>query len=92
MKILFISYSFPPIGGSGVVRSLKHIKYLPQYGITPIILTCNPKTSKIPLDYSRMVDVNPNIKVYHADDNSTYPSWVKGHRAKIIYSSLFKIS
>lgn len=36
-KILFITYMFPPIAGSGIQRSLKFIKYLPEFGIEPII-------------------------------------------------------
>jgi len=38
-KILFITYHFPPIAGSGIQRSLKFIKYLPEFGIEPIVLT-----------------------------------------------------
>lgn len=38
-KILMITYSFPPAGGSGVQRSLKFAKYLKYFGWQPIILT-----------------------------------------------------
>lgn len=38
-KVLFISYYFPPSGGSGVQRVLKFIKYLPQFGWQPIVYT-----------------------------------------------------
>ncbi len=31
-KVLFIAYYFPPIGGSGVFRSVKFVKYLPEFG------------------------------------------------------------
>lgn len=31
-KALFIAYYFPPLGGSGVYRSIKFVKYLPLYG------------------------------------------------------------
>lgn len=37
-KILIITYYYPPAGGSGVQRWLKFAKYLPDFGITPIIL------------------------------------------------------
>jgi glycosyltransferase involved in cell wall biosynthesis len=39
MKILFIAYFFPPSGGGGVQRSLKFARYLPEFGIEPLILT-----------------------------------------------------
>ncbi len=38
-KILVVAYYFPPSGGPGVQRVLKHIKYLPEFGWLPIILT-----------------------------------------------------
>lgn len=38
-KILIIAYYFPPIGGGGVQRTVKFVKYLPEFGWEPIILT-----------------------------------------------------
>ena len=37
--ILVISYYWPPAGGPGVQRVLKFVKYLPLFGIEPVILT-----------------------------------------------------
>lgn len=39
MKVLIITYYWPPAGGSGVQRWLKFVKYLPEFGITPIVFT-----------------------------------------------------
>ncbi len=39
MKVLIITYYWPPAGGSGVQRWLKFVKYLPEYGITPVVYT-----------------------------------------------------
>lgn len=36
-KILIVLYYWPPAGGPGVQRWLKFIKYLPQFGIQPIV-------------------------------------------------------
>jgi glycosyltransferase involved in cell wall biosynthesis len=38
-KILIVAYYFPPSGGPGVQRVLKHIKYLPEFGWQPYVLT-----------------------------------------------------
>ena len=38
-KVLIISYYFPPSGGPGVQRVLKFVKYLPDFGWQPIVLT-----------------------------------------------------
>jgi len=37
--VLFIAYFFPPLGGGGVQRSLKFVRYLPENGWMPIVLT-----------------------------------------------------
>ena len=36
-KILLISYMFPPIAGAGTQRPLKFVKYLPDFGIEPVV-------------------------------------------------------
>lgn len=38
-KVLVIAYFFPPLGGAGVQRVLKFVKYLPRYGFQPVVLT-----------------------------------------------------
>lgn len=39
MRLLLVSYDFPPVGGTGVLRAVKFARYLPQHGIEPIVLT-----------------------------------------------------
>ena len=36
-KLLIITYYWPPAGGPGVQRWLKFVKYLPEFGIQPIV-------------------------------------------------------
>ena len=38
-KVLIVSYYFPPSGGPGVQRVLKFVKYLPEFGWQPVVLT-----------------------------------------------------
>jgi len=38
-RVLFISYHFPPIGGAGVQRPTKLVRYLPDFGWDPLVLT-----------------------------------------------------
>jgi len=38
-KVLMIAHQFPPVGGSGVQRSVKFAKYLPLFGWEPVVLT-----------------------------------------------------
>jgi glycosyltransferase involved in cell wall biosynthesis len=42
-RVLFVAYQFPPVGGAGVQRTTKFIKYLPRYGWAASVLTvANP--------------------------------------------------
>ncbi|MEQ9310336.1 MAG: glycosyltransferase family 4 protein [Balneolaceae bacterium] len=41
-NVLVIVYYFPPMGGSGVQRPLKFIKYLREFGWNPIVLCPEP--------------------------------------------------
>ena len=36
-KLLIITYYWPPAGGPGVQRWLKFVKYLPEFGVQPIV-------------------------------------------------------
>ena len=43
LRVLVVSYAFPPVGGAGVQRVLKLVKYLPSHGVKPAVLTvANP--------------------------------------------------
>ena len=41
-RVLVVAYYFPPMGLSGVQRTLKFVKYLPQFGWHPTVLTVDP--------------------------------------------------
>ena len=41
-QVLVVAYYFPPMGLSGVQRTLKFVKYLPEYGWHPTVLTVDP--------------------------------------------------
>jgi glycosyltransferase involved in cell wall biosynthesis len=38
-EVLMIAYYFPPMGGDGVQRTLKFVKYLPEFGWRPQVMT-----------------------------------------------------
>ena len=42
-RVLIIAYQFPPVGGAGVQRAVKFVKYLPRHGWSASVLTvANP--------------------------------------------------
>lgn len=62
MKVLIITYYWPPAGGSGVQRWLKFVKYLQGFGIEPIVYTVD--NAKYPKeDTSLLNEVPANIEV-----------------------------
>lgn len=61
-NLLVIAYYFPPSGGPGVQRVLKHIKYLPAFGWNPIVLTVS--NGDFPArDESLLKQIPDNIEV-----------------------------
>jgi len=57
-NVLVIAYYFPPMGLSGVQRTLKFVKYLPQFGWQPTILTVTP-TGYYAQDYTLLDELHP---------------------------------
>ncbi|MEE1898336.1 glycosyltransferase family 4 protein [Flavobacterium rakeshii] len=61
-KVLIITYYWPPAGGPGVQRWLKFVKYLPEYGIEPVVYV--PKNPTYPLiDEELQKDVSYNTTI-----------------------------
>lgn len=58
----FISYFFPPNGGSGVQRVYKFVKYLPGFGVGASVLTAKA-VFKTTSDASLLKDLVPETKV-----------------------------
>jgi glycosyltransferase involved in cell wall biosynthesis len=77
MKVLVITYYWPPSGGAGVQRWLKFVKYLPAYGVEPLVLTIDPRVAIYPVrDESLASEVNPSLKVFKTS-SSDFFSWYK---------------
>ena len=78
MKILIITYYWPPSGGPGVQRWLKFVKYLPAFGICPVVLTVDPTRAEYPiLDASLEADVDAELKVYRTNCTGIYDLYKK---------------
>ena len=61
-KVLIITYYWPPAGGPGVQRWLKFVKYLPEYGIEPIVYIPENPTYPI-VDVNLVKEVSDKVKV-----------------------------
>ncbi len=62
-KVLIIANQFPPMGGSGVQRSVKFVKHLRAFGYEPVVLT--RETGNMSLkDETLLKDVPEGVKIY----------------------------
>lgn len=63
LRVLVITYYFPPSGGSGVQRVLKTVKYLPEYGVIPEVLTVADGAYP-EYDASLVEEIPPSVAVH----------------------------
>jgi len=62
-QVLFIAYYFPPLGGAGVQRTLKFVKYLREFGWNASVLTVHTKRSTL-TDLTLLNEVPPDTIIY----------------------------
>nr|WP_299485133.1 glycosyl transferase family 1 [uncultured Allomuricauda sp.] len=72
-KILVITYYWPPAGGPGVQRWLKFVKYLPEFGIEPLVYVPENPTYPI-IDKNLIKEIPKDIKIIGQPIKEPY-SW-----------------
>ncbi len=74
-RVLFVSYTFPPVGGAGVQRTAKFAKYLPGCGWDVSVLTAaNPSVPL--LDDSQCAEIPAATVIERA------PTWEPSYKLK----------
>ncbi|MBU3126085.1 MULTISPECIES: glycosyltransferase [Clostridium] len=73
-NVLSILYFFPPMGGSGVQRTLKFVKYMPQFGYNPIVATIKAGHN-FAYDETLLLEVPKSVVVYRSNSGETL--WVR---------------
>lgn len=76
-RVLMIAYHYPPIrGSSGIQRTLKFTKYLPDSGWEPILLSVNTRAYCATCD-DQIGEIPPNLVVHRsfALDTSRHLAW-----------------
>lgn len=64
LRLLVLTYYWPPSGGAGVQRCLKWVKYLPGLGVEPTVITVDPAQATYPVrDESLLHDVPLGVRV-----------------------------
>ncbi len=84
-KVLIITYYWPPSGGAGVQRWLKFVKYLPLFGVHPVVLTVDPAFASYPqTDESLLNEINPEAEVYYTKSFELYQLYSRLSKKKEI--------
>jgi glycosyltransferase involved in cell wall biosynthesis len=79
-RLLIVSYTFPPVGGAGVQRVAKFVKYLGRHGWLPSVLTvANPSVPAC--DESLVGDIPKDVVVRKAR------TWEPSYRVKSALSA-----
>ncbi len=60
-RVLVLSFDFPPQGGVGVIRVTKFVKYLPEFGWEPVVVTSDTLWNPDP---TLLAELPPDLKVY----------------------------
>lgn len=61
MRLLMLTYYYPPMGGAGVQRSLKFSRYLPEFGIAPTVVSA--ESDAYPHDPSLLRQIPAKVDV-----------------------------
>lgn len=84
-NVLFIVHGFPPLGGAGVQRVAKFVKYLPQFGWTPVVLTARLDRRDLAVaDTSLLRELPRDLAVYRSPCPEPFALYRRlGGRAKL---------
>ena len=64
-RVLVVAYNFPPVGGVGILRTLKYVTYLPESGWEPVVLTARDPGAR-PWDEAALRALPPDLQVERA--------------------------
>lgn len=90
-NVMVIAYYYPPMGLSGVQRTLKFTKYLPDFNWNPIVLTCNDNTYYA-FDDKQLNELDlDRVKIYRTSEKKKnkslkFPSWGLQKLARYVQS------
>ncbi|KAA9345816.1 glycosyltransferase family 4 protein [Adhaeribacter soli] len=78
LKVLFITYYWPPSGGAGVQRCLKFVKHLPEFNVEPTVVTVSEHEGAYPLfDNSLLAEVPENVRVFRTATSEPFEYYKK---------------
>ena len=91
-RVLIICYYWPPAGGPGVQRWVKFIKYLPNFGIEPVVLI--PENPSYPFQDNTLInEINPDLSLFKLPIKEPYKlANIFGEKSKRLSSGIINPS
>jgi len=91
LAVLYLTFYFPPLGGGGVQRALKFVKYLPEYGFEPVVVTGpgEQRTRHAPLDASLTSECPSGLRIFRVAQTLPQDSRPDQFWRRLGYPSLF---
>ena len=78
LRLLIITYYWPPSGGAGVQRCLKFVKHLGHFNVEPTVLTVDPAEASYPVrDESLLAEVPSGVRVIRTGTTEPFESYKK---------------
>ncbi|WP_223284588.1 glycosyltransferase [Hymenobacter qilianensis] len=78
LRLLVITYYWPPSGGAGVQRSLKFVKHLPSFCVEPTVITVDASQGAYPvIDESLAAEVPASVRVFRTNTSEPFDSYKK---------------
>lgn len=78
LKVLFVTYYWPPAGGAGVQRSLKFVKHLPEFGIEPTVITVDETQGSYPVfDKTLAAEIPAGVRVFRTATSEPFEYYKK---------------
>ena len=76
LRLLVITYYWPPSGGAGVQRCLKFVKHLGHFNVEPTVITVDPAQASYPVrDESLLAEVPPTVRIVHTGTTEPFESY-----------------
>ena len=91
-RVLIICYYWPPAGGPGVQRWVKFIKYLPNFGIEPVVLI--PENPSYPFQDDTLInEISPDLSLFKLPIKEPYKlANIFGEKSKRLSSGIINPS
>ncbi|WP_235184118.1 glycosyltransferase family 4 protein [Hymenobacter sp. IS2118] len=78
LRLLVITYYWPPSGGAGVQRCLKFVKHLGRFDVEATVLTVDPAQATYPVrDESLLAEVPAGVRVIRTNTSEPFESYKK---------------